>query len=329
MLRRKGEVDRAIVIHNNLLSHAKRAKLNSSQIRTATTELARDYIKAGLLDRAERLLINVVNSSKESEQTALALLLQVYQLEKEWRKAILIAEQLYPHDRIAINDKTLVAGRRQVEIAQFYCEIASAALKDDAFLQAESALNQALLAHPECARATLLLAQLNFERQNNAAALQHLSLLPSQDASLLVEALPMLDDYLAPDSEQKIALLQQWQSQYSSVALDKSLFLALSSRDAEQAYAFLDAAVRKRPTLRGLNYYFDAYRQFNWSEKEGIKDVSRQNIQLIHRIVKDVLKDKADYQCRQCGFAGKQLHWQCPQCHGWDTIRRQRGVDGD
>ena len=334
MLRRKGEVDRAITIHSHLLSVAKSAKLSKSQIRIATLELASDYIKAGLLDRAERLLINVVNNSKDVEETALQMLLQVYQLEKDWDKAIVVAEQLFPHDRMQIQDRTLLPGSHAIDIAHFYCEKATLALSQDDFIKAQQSIDAALAKHPCCARASLLQAELFFETNNIQSALLSLKALPEQDALLLVEALPLLETYLSQDPETVVALLSSWQKAYPSVAIEQALFQSRLQLNDEQALVAYEAMVRARPTLRGVDQFIDALAtqpKYGLSD-DGSKDDSsedNQNIALIHRLVKEVVKGKPTYQCRSCGFSGSQLHWQCPQCHQWDTIRRLRGAEGD
>ncbi len=326
MLRRKGEVDRAITIHGHLLAVAKSAKLSKSQIRVATIELASDYIKAGLLDRAERLLINVVNNSKDIEETALQMLLQVYQLEKDWDKAIVVAEQLFPHDRMSIQDRTLLPGSQALDIAHFYCEKASLALAQDDFIKAQQSIDAALSKHPSCARATLLQAELYFETNNKQSALLSLKALPEQDALLLVEALPILETYLSQEPSLVADLLSTWQKAYPSVAIEQALYQARLQLQDEQALPALEEMVRARPTLRGVDLFIDAVATQPKSD-----DVlgDNQNIALIHRLVKEVVKGKPTYQCRSCGFSGSQLHWQCPQCHQWDTIRRLRGAEGD
>ena len=329
MLRRKGEVARAIAIHTNLLTVSKTSAFTPSQLRLATTELARDFIHAGLLDRAERLLINVVNSSKEIEEAALQLLLRIYQKEKEWEKAIMVAEQLYPHDKISVNDRTLYAGKQAKDIAHFYCEIATDSLKQDDFILAEQAINQALKKDKSSARATLLEAELHFERSNDELAINALKRLPSQDAKLLVEALPLLENYLQYQPALSLALLTQWQQNYPSVALEKAIFEIMLITDHDHAGAQLEVYLRQRPTLKGLDFFIDAQNKIEWPQERGLTDVSRENIALVHRLVKDVLKGKLSYQCNKCGFSGNQLHWQCPQCHQWDTIRRLRGPESD
>ena len=319
MLRRKGEVDRAIRIHANLVECP---KLSKEQVRQATIELASDYVAAGLFDRAERLLINVVNSSKDFEERALELLQQVYQTEKEWDKAITVAEQLAPKRRVLFKDKTLSSGKHATDIAHYHCEIAEEVLKDDNFQAAQKALDSALKADPLCARATLLKAELACGKADYAQALKLLEQLPEQDPYLLVESLSIFQKCFQNDSRGLVDHFKKILENYPSVQIEKKVYFALQQMDPMEANLFLSEQVKKRPTLQGLDLLI--------SEQIGLlSGVAKENLQLLHQLVSDVLQSKSSYQCKQCGFSGNQMHWLCPQCHSWDSIRRIRGSEGD
>ena len=319
MLRRKGEVDRAIRIHANLLECP---KLTKGQVRQATIELAHDYIAAGLLDRAERLLINVVNNSQDFEERALELLQQIYQLEKEWDKAVTVAEQLAPKRQLSFKNRKLSSGHYHVQIAHYYCEMAQQALAEANFVMAEKALEKALQTYPQCARATLLKSELTLEKGNPLFALEILMHLPEQDPHLLVESLPLLERIFAHDDKGLISHLQSLLENYPSVQIEKRVFEVLNAADPFEANEFLTAQVRKRPTLQGLDLLIQ-------QQMDMLQGPARENLQLLHQLVSDVLKNKASYQCKRCGFSGMHMHWLCPQCQSWDTIRRIRGSEGD
>ncbi len=319
MLRRKGEVDRAIRIHANLVECS---KLPKEQTHTSTIELANDYISAGLLDRAERLLINVVNNSKNFEERPLELLQQIYQIEKEWKKAILVAEQLLPKRSVTFEDKRLSSGKHHIEIAHYYCEIAEIALRDHNFKAAEEALSESLEVYPECARATLIRAELAVEKGNSESAITILEALPNQDPHLLINALPILERCFNNDSAAFVEYLRKMLDNYPSVQIEKAAFQALKEIDEFEAGEFLSQQVKKRPTLQGLELLVN--------EQLGLlQGVAKENLMLLHQLVSDVMKNKATHQCRECGFSGVQMHWLCPQCQCWDSIRRIRGSEGD
>lgn len=319
MLRRKGEVDRAIRIHASLVECQ---KLTQEQIRQVTIELATDYIKAGLLDRAERLLINVVNNSRAFEERALELLQQIYQLEKEWDKAIIVAEQLAPKRSLAFGEATLSSGKQLVEIAQFYCELAQQALADDNFQAAEKALARALEVEPNCARASILQAEIALKKGQHDEVITIVRQLQHQDPHLLVEVLPLLKHCLADNQDALVDYLTETLALYPSVAIEKSVFHSLKKTDTIAASEFLTTQVQKRPTLQGLELLIH-------EQLELLQGAAKENLLLIHRLVTDVLANKPHYQCRSCGFSGNQMHWLCPRCHTWDAVRRIRGSEGD
>ncbi len=319
MLSKKGEVDRAIRIHGNLLDCE---KLNQAQTRQVTIDLANDYIKAGLLDRAERLLINVVNNSKEFEERALELLQQIYQLEKEWNKAIIVAEQLAPKRSVAFEERTLSSGKQLTKIAHYYCELAESALIDDNFHLVEMSLENALSVDKQCSRALLLKAKLASQRQQIDRVLEALAQLKAQDPHLLVEALPVIQVCFEQEPQQWLSYLKDFLTDYPSVAIEKVVYEALISSDEFEANEFLTQAVKKRPTLQGLELLLQ-------EQLDVLHGAAKENLLLLHRLVTDVLKDKPSYQCRSCGFSGHHLYWLCPQCQSWDTVRRIRGSEGD
>lgn len=319
MLRRKGEVARAIRIHANLVECN---KLPKEQVHVATIELANDYISAGLLDRAERLLINVVNNSKTFQERSLELLQQVYQIEKEWTKAIIVAEQLLSKRSVTFNNKRLSSDKHHIEIAHYYCEMARIALGEYNFRAAEEALSSALDVYPECARATLMRAELAVERGDNAAAITTLEVLPSQDPQLLINALPILEQCFKNDAPAFADFLKTMLKNYPSVQIEKMAYTVLKQIDAVEATEFLQETVKRRPTLQGLDLLISEQVDF-------LQGSARENLLLLHQLISDVMKNKTTHQCRECGFSGMQMHWLCPQCQCWDSIRRIRGSEGD
>jgi lipopolysaccharide biosynthesis regulator YciM len=325
MLRRKGEVDRAIPIHANLVN----GKLSQQQIRIATIELAQDYISAGLLDRAERLLINVLNASNGYEEKALELLQQVYQLEKEWDKAITIAEQLIPKRRLAFDNKTLSSGGYHRIVAQYYCEKAQEALEDDNFIHTADMLKKALKVDNSCARALLLQAELAYETDKREDLLEALDSLGKVEPSLLIETLPWLQRHYYEEPKLLLELLQQWNYYYPSVAIEKLLFellLEQNTANKTQATSFLLQQLKRRPTLKGLQLVL----KHQQASTAGNTEFQATEYQAAaEQLVDELLADKMTYRCKKCGFGGHQLHWLCPKCQSWDSIRRIRGAEGD
>lgn len=320
MLRKKGEVDRAIRIHISLVECN---RLSQPQIRQATIELARDYMAAGLLDHAERLLINVVNNASTYDERALELLQRIYQMEKEWDKAIAVAEQLLPKNSMRLTSGKVIAGQQTTDIAHYYCEIAAIALKDDRFSDVEKALNQALRFDANCARASMMQAEMAIERGRTEQALQALENVQQQDCRLLPECLPLINACFTGDEAGLSAYLMRLQQSYPSSAIEQAVFNSLQKQQNAEAEPILQAYVARRPTLEGIRNL--ARHQLD----TGSDNTASGQAALLYQLVGDVLKSKHTYQCRECGFSGMQLHWLCPQCQHWDTIRRRRGSEGD
>src|SRR5262245_49438811 len=158
LFRRRGETDRAIRVHRNLVE---RDNLSEEQRLHALAELGQDYLKAGLLDRAEEIFVKLRGTSRNEE--ALRVLLEIYQQEKEWAKAIAIAEELPDH-----------AGHEWIrEVANFHCELAANALLNDQLEEGLKQLELALSVNRKCTRATILQGELALKQGDPAAAIEH------------------------------------------------------------------------------------------------------------------------------------------------------------
>ncbi|MCY4045135.1 MAG: tetratricopeptide repeat protein [Cellvibrionales bacterium] len=317
MLRRKGEVDRAIRIHANIVESE---NLNKEQLRTATIELASDYIRSGLLDRAERLLINVVNSSKEMEERALVLLQQVYELEREWQKAIVIAEQLVPLSSVSFDGDVLTSGQQRIKIANYFCELAEAALAESNYQQGEKCLKEALAYQYDSPRVLRAQASLMIKKREYTKAQQFLKQLSEVEPGLIVDCLDLVEAAFA-DSQEQVKFLKGILENYPSSGIEGKVFYLMKKNSRTEAMQFLSDQIRRRPTLKGLDLLL--------TEQEGFNVNIELKIRLFHELVSELLKNKPNYQCRSCGFSGMKMYWQCPGCHSWDSIRLIRGGEGD
>lgn len=319
MLRKKGEVDRAIRIHMSLVECS---KLSQTQVKQATIELAHDYMAAGLLDRAERLLINVINNTEYYDERALDLLQRIYQTEKEWEKAITIAEQSLPKRTMKLANGKEIVGKQATDIAHYYCEIAQAALKYDAYSDVEKALERALRFDANCARASLIQAQMALSKGQSEQALEALQTIEQQDCRLIPECLSLLKAAYSDNDEGLLAHLVRLQESYPSAVIELAIFDLLQKLNRSDAGDVLFGYVKRRPTLAGLRVVARHQLEVNSYLADG-------QLPVLFQLVGDVIKTKNTYQCRECGFSGMHLHWLCPQCQNWDTIRRRRGSEGD
>lgn len=318
LMRRKGDVERAIRIHHNLLA---RPQLPPLQLQRASLELARDYISAGLLDRAEQLLHDLVQSSEELRAISLRHLIEIYQAERDWGKAIETATRLLPRRNIFLSapdpDPELDGA-----IAHFYCELAQTALEKNEFDGARAHLQQALTRDPKCARASLLQGLLEYRSGHFQAAIDALQRIPQQNPALFPESLDTLRacyDSLGT-RERMVAFLRDCLTQYPSTRLALAISEEIVLRDgAEAALQFLVEQMRARPTLRGLQHLLSMPRDNG--------DVSRTEI--LQALLQKLVSSKPAYQCTHCGFSGRHMHWLCPSCKHWNTLQPIVGSEGD
>ena len=311
LFRRRGEVDRAIRIHQNLIA---RPTLTHSQRTQALYELGEDYMRAGLLDRAEALFKELIDASPHSE-IALRQLIDIYQQEKDWDKAIDMARLL--------GSKS--GENMQSTIAQYYCEMAEAAFHQGESGVAQKWLKKALASDRNCVRASLLEGQNEQRSGNDKAALKAYLRIEQQDSDYLPEVVsPLLECYrsLGRMNEAK-EYLNQLIKQYGSITIMLKLAELVQKEDGDDvAIEFITEYLRHRPSVRGM----DRLINLNLSH---VKDSVRDKLLVLKEVTSQLLVNKPVYKCRSCGFSGKSMHWQCPGCRQWNTVKPIQGVEGE
>jgi lipopolysaccharide biosynthesis regulator YciM len=316
LMRRKGEVERAIRIHQNLLS---RPSLPKHQLHQAHLELARDYVSAGLLDRAERLLSELVVESDELREVAQWHLLDVYQNERDWDKAIETARQLKPK-KLPGKDRELSKSS-----AHFYCEKAIRALRKKDYRQVKALVKQALLCDRDCVRASLIGGQMNYEMERYKPAIKSLKRIRQQDPDFVSESIDLLRKcYCAlEDIDGLLAYLNEFNEEHPSVSVMLAIAELLKECEGEErAEAFIASQLKTRPSLRGLDSLIDIH--VNHASGR-----ARENLTILQKLVQRLIASKPVFKCATCGFAGKQQHWFCPGCKHWGSIKPIQGLEGD
>ncbi len=318
LMRRKGDVERAIRIHHNLLA---RPQLPPAQLQRARLELARDYISAGLYDRAEQLLHELVQASEELRAICLRHLIEIYQAERDWTKAIETATRLLPRRNFFLSapepDPELDGA-----IAHFHCELAQAALEKNEFDGARAHLQQALIRDAKSVRASLLRGLLEYRAGHFQVGIDALQQIPQQNPALVPEALDTLRacyDSLGM-REQVSVFLRNCLTQYPSTHVALAIAEEIGHREgADAAKQFLAEQMRARPTLRGLQHLMSM-------QHSGDNESSTE---ILQALLQKLVGSKPAYQCTHCGFSGRQLHWQCPSCKHWNTLQPIVGSEGD
>ena len=309
--RNKGETDRAILIHQNLLA---RPELPARYQPQVTFELASDYLNAGLLDRAEALLHQLMGDRDYGQQAAKTLI-ELYQQEKEWQKAAQIARTLTRTGADPAMIKTL---------AYLTCELSEEALARDDRWQAQKQAKEALDYDRECVRATFILSKLQLRQGNFRDAGNQCLKVFEQNPQFGPEAVDRLmklereHGNLGRLSKKLKKLYQQYPSTTLLLALVESVERS-SGRLA--AIEVLREELESHPSVRGLLRLVE----MAGYEKGMASDEGR----LISRIGHLLLANRPVYQCVSCGFSGQQLHWLCPSCKQWETVRPIQGVEAE
>jgi lipopolysaccharide biosynthesis regulator YciM len=308
LFRRRGEVERAIRMHQNL---ADRTDLATEQRVTALYELAQDYLKAGLLDRAEEMFQKLAGTPYE--QTAFKFLLEIYEQEKDWLKAIDVSRRM-----------DLVTGQSsQREIAHFYCELGQSEMTHSRPEQARTYLQEALNINRKCVRAHILLGDIAAAERRPDEAADFWKRIEAQNPTYL----PLVAErFLAAYRQlsrldEGIELLRGYLARYPSLDLLNTVFQAVLERDGPgSANELVREELRKTPTLLGLDKLLEAQLLEAPLER-------RRDLELIRNLVHQHTRSLALYRCDSCGFKARHFYWHCPACHGWETYPPRRSEE--
>lgn len=302
--RRRGELERAIRIHENLM---RRDGLTANQVSLSRFELALDYVKAGLFDRAEEFLQELVEKSSSHKVPALHLLIDLYQDEKEWLKASYAANALYEY--LDKEGQERLSHRR----SHFYCEQAEQAIAGKDYLNARRSITQAQKSSPDTKRPAMIMASLELQ-------LGH-----PEKARDILEAIVLDSDELLEDNLKLLASVcnQIDQPHFFSSILEKLYRRHACSRTLVLLAKELSAQGEKDRLLKIV-------------EDIPPKDIESVPMQffiavddgLVKSLISNVLRSsgrkqdiESAYQCHHCGFEAREHYWQCPSCRRWETLR--------
>ena len=307
LFRRRGETERAIRMHQGLIE---REDLPQDIKLQAMVELGQDFLKAGLLDRAEEIFERLRASALAEE--AKRNLLEIYQQEKDWEKAIAIAAEL---PDIAT----------QKDIAEYYCELAAAELIRSRPEQARQHLQTALEKNRKCVRASLLQGDMEMQEGRHADAIACWQRIEQQDPTYLaLVANRLLEAFRKMDRrDEGLQLLRGYLGHYPSLDLLDVVFeLVLEADGGEAAYELVRDELKRNPTLLGLDRLIQARSLTAPPE-------TRVDLDLAKSIVQGYTRRLARYRCDNCGFKARQFYWRCPACGGWETYSPKRTEEFD
>jgi len=311
LFRKRGEVNRAIRIHQNLIA---RPSLSASDRKLALLELGYDYMGAGLLDRAENIFKELI-ADIQHKNASISQLIIIYQQTKDWQKAIATAGKLH----LPMSDNT------KHQVSHFYCELAEEALKKQIYREALDAIKKAFRIDPSCVRATLISAEIHYSKARYKQALKCYADLIKQDIAFLPEAMDTLTNCYICLNDQKGLLNFLGDAIKNGGGISSILAYAdilQSEHDDKTAAEFIASQMDQHPSIKGLLKLIDLH-------VEHVSETAKPSLTMLQNVVSKLLSDKPIYHCDHCGFDSKTLFWQCPSCKFWGSVKPIQGIEGE
>jgi lipopolysaccharide biosynthesis regulator YciM len=313
LYRRKGEVDKAIKLHQSLIS---KPNLPEKYRTKALLAMGKDYMSAGLLDRAEVLFTELVEIEAYTPE-ALFSLCEVYQQEQDWVEAINTAAR---YEKVSNR-------KMRNEIAHFNCELAEKCLQSKNIKKAQSYLNAALSVNPKCVRAKLIEARefKQAKKWKKAIAAYHQALdFDDIYASEYLQDLSICYQGMKKCEVFKIFLLEFIKS-YQGISPVLVLAQMIKKTDGiDAAEKFVEEQLINKPSVRGLDLLLKL--SVENSKKD---DQESTKFEVLEQLVNKLLAKKPNHRCRKCGFGAKNMHWQCPSCKSWGSVKPIYGLESE
>jgi lipopolysaccharide biosynthesis regulator YciM len=304
LFRRRGEVDRAVRIHTHLLN---RAELPSRSRAEALAELGQDYLKGGLLDRAEETFTRLLDEPRHRVD-ALRALLRIFQMEREWGKAIDTARRL---EREAGESS-------HAQVAHLHCEAAEQALAARDEEAAQRHLEQALKINRKSPRAAILAGDLAARRGERQAAIRHWTQVGEAAPEYLPRVAARLVDAMDAEGQRAEALnfLRRSLLDHPSIdLLDITQARVAAWESPAAAEALLRDELQRHPSLLGFE------RLLATRPAAAFGDVP---VEQLRGLIQSQARKLARFRCSKCGFRAREFHWQCPGCSNWDSYPPRR-----
>jgi len=311
LFRSRGEVDRAIRIHQSLMESA---SLTYDQRLLAVQQLGRDYMAAGMYDRAEDMFGQLVDET-DFRVSALQQLLQIYQATSDWQKAIDTAERLVK----------LGKDQQRLEISHFYCELALQMMGSDDMDKAMSLLKKGAAADRNSARISIMMGRIYIAKGDYAKAVESLERVIEQDRELVSETLEMLQVcYQQLGKPQEWAeFLKRCVEENTGATAELMLAEVMEQREgSETAQVYITRQLQRHPTMRVFHRLMDYHLH---DAEEGR---AKESLMVLRDMVGEQVRTKPRYRCQKCGFTAFTLYWHCPSCRAWSSIKPIRGLDG-
>ena len=318
LFRQRGEVDRAISLHTSL---ANNEDVEPYENELAQLELACDFMSAGLLDRAEAILQDMVQIPRQ-RKSAVSLLVKLYEQERDFDKAIAVGKE----------HQDVLSPSSLNRICNYYCELAQNVLVAGKFKEASDLIAAAHEVVPTSIRPMLLKAELLLKEQpkSRQEVLTLISKIAAADSStgpflleLLRKAFASADKRMPHDPEYKAALVELSQKTGSAAVLVELAQYLAQYESREDAELLLLNAIKDRPNIK----LYSAYMGLRSQEQSDGSD--SESIMQLKSLIDAQIARHSVYSCTRCGFESSMMFWQCPSCRRWDTLRPKRAIDSD
>lgn len=314
LFRQRGEVDKAISLHNALANDENSEPYESE---LARLELACDFMSAGLLDRAETILLDLVEIPRQ-RKSASELLVKLYEQERDYVKAI----------EIGLDNQDVLSKNQLNNLSHYYCELAQKSLLNSNFKEANKLIEQSLDIFPNSIRPHLIKAELLIKEHKEGfqdKVVTQVLKIAALDKSTGAMCLDLLQRTFDKPAELKYKqALEQLVVTTKSAAVIVSLCKYIEENESRaQAQDLLLSYIKERPNIK----LFSAYMGMRSKEPGSVGE--SETIMQLKSIVDAQIALHAPYSCANCGFESSMMFWQCPSCRHFDTIRIKHSIDGD
>ncbi|MEO0365357.1 MAG: hypothetical protein AAF265_07670 [Pseudomonadota bacterium] len=309
LFRRRGEVDRAIRVHQNIIARPNLAKAQRDQ---ALFSLARDYMHAGLLDRAENLFAQLAEGANHRLES-LKYLCRIYEQESEWENAVVAARQL---------EAAKFSGAA-AQLSNYYCELARVALDRGDVEKAREYVRLSQARRQRLTRGAILRGEIALQQKDRALATKLFRQVLAQDGAYLIELLPRLRGMYPEEDREFDKVLEEVVVERAD-ARDEIARAALHHPSIRSP--FVDDCVRQYILANEvLGSFVDTERILTGQEQE----TTQQAVEKLRGAMAKLAETTPRYRCHQCGFSSRQLLWQCPGCRSWESFRPIEKVQFD
>lgn len=312
LYRRRGEIEKATQLHENLLSVT---RADQSLHALALYELAQDYQKAGVLDRAENLYLELIDSGFQTN-AACTHLLQIYEQEKDWNHAISVIDNYMTSDPEPL----------RMRKSQYYCELAELSITEGSFKDATKFLHLASQSDSTNLRAIIQSGRIEAALGHHKQAMSLWKQVIEKNSLYVREVIEHIANaYRALNDEKGLnhylsSVIDEHKSSKAMLLLTENI---LKSGGSEKAEETLAGWLRKNPSISGLIKLLEIK-----LSSHSLSASQKRDLILLSGLLESVIKSRLAYQCRQCGFSGTHFYWHCPSCRSWNSITAQRTVLG-